>query len=70
MIADTVIGQSEKSCVTLVGIFRKTIEDEDILKLQATTQLVYKISRETLTAPFGPRVYDTLPTQPFYKCAL
>ena len=36
LIADTVIGQSEKTCVTLVDIFRKTIEDEDILKLQAT----------------------------------
>ena len=35
LITETVIGESGKTCVTLVDIFRKTIEDKDILKLQA-----------------------------------
>lgn len=35
LIVDGVIGQTGKSCVTHVEIFKKAIEDEDMLKLQA-----------------------------------
>ena len=55
LIADTVIGQSEKTCVTLVNIFRKTIEDEDILKLQATSLQDVKRNVDGTIRPEGLR---------------